>query len=105
MFHVRGNFYMDRFTFLIMSKGVILLSGSEVMDASLRTFAISVSFDSILLLLIGFETTVLNILLQQVSPEMAPAATIMVYHVSKYMEVVADSLTFPVNGISRNNVR
>lgn len=36
---------------------------------------------------------------------MAPAATIMVYHVSKYMEVVADSLTFPVNGISRNNVR
>jgi len=63
-----------------MSKGVILLSGSEVMDASIRTFAISVS------------------------PEMAPAATIVVYHVSKYIEVVADSLTFPVNGISRNNV-
>lgn len=63
-----------------MSKGVILLSGSETMDATLRTFAISVS------------------------PEMAPAATIVVYHVSKYAEVVADALTFPVNGISRNNV-
>jgi len=71
---------MDRFTFLIMSKGIILLSGSENMDATIRTFAISVS------------------------PEMAPAATIVVYHVSKYNEVVADSLTFPVNGISRNNV-
>ena len=35
---------------------------------------------------------------------MAPAATIVVYHVSKYMDVVADSLTYPVNGISRNNV-
>lgn len=71
---------MDRFSYLIMSKGLILLSGSEVMDASIRTFAISVS------------------------PEMAPAATIVVYHVSKYTEVVADSLTYPVNGISRNNV-
>jgi CD109 antigen len=71
---------MDRFTFLIMSKGVILLSGSETMDATLRTFAIPVS------------------------PEMAPAATIVVYHVTKYMEVVADSMTYPCNGISRNNV-
>lgn len=59
---------------------MILLSGSDDMDSTIRTFAISVS------------------------PEMAPAATIVVYHVSKYMEVVTDTLTFPVNGISRNNV-
>ncbi len=71
---------MDRFSYLIMSKGVILLSGSEIMDASIRTFAISVA------------------------PEMAPAATIVTYHISRYGDVVADSLTFPVNGISRNNV-
>ncbi|ODM98885.1 hypothetical protein Ocin01_07797 [Orchesella cincta] len=79
IFHVRGNFYMDRFSYLIMSKGVILLSGSEVMDATIRTFAISVA------------------------PQMAPAATIVVYHISRYGDVVADSMNFPVNGISRNN--
>jgi len=78
--HVRANFYMDKFTFLVISKGVILLSGSENMDSTIKTFAIPVS------------------------PEMAPAATIVVYHVSKYMEVVTDALTYPVNGLSRNNV-
>uniref|UniRef100_A0A0P4VGJ9 Putative alpha-macroglobulin n=2 Tax=Rhodnius TaxID=13248 RepID=A0A0P4VGJ9_9HEMI len=34
---------------------------------------------------------------------MAPAATILVYNVGRYGDIVADSLTFPVNGISRNN--
>ena len=71
---------MDRVSYLIISKGVILLSGAEIMESSIRTFAVSVS------------------------SEMAPAATIVVYHVSKYNQVVADSLAFPVNGISRNNV-
>ncbi|CAG7785575.1 unnamed protein product, partial [Allacma fusca] len=79
VFHVRGNFMMDRFSYVVMAKGVILLSNTETMDATIRTFAISVS------------------------PEMAPAATIVVYHVSKYADVVTDSLTFPVNAISRNN--
>jgi len=80
VFNVRTNFYMDRFTYLVMSKGVILLSGSEIMDSTIKTFAIPVN------------------------PEMSPAATIAVYHVSKHMEVVTDTLTFPVNGLSRNNV-
>jgi hypothetical protein len=35
---------------------------------------------------------------------MAPVATVVVYHVGRYGDIVADSLTFPVNGISRNNV-
>lgn len=39
------------------------------------------------------------------SAEMAPVATIVVWHTGKYGEVTADSLTFPVNGISRNKVR
>lgn len=34
---------------------------------------------------------------------MAPAATIVVWHVGSRGKVLADSLTFPVNGISRNN--
>lgn len=36
------------------------------------------------------------------SAEMAPVATILVWHVGHYGEVTADALTFPVNGISRN---
>lgn len=60
---------------------MILLTGQEVTHAStIRTFAVTLS------------------------AEMAPAATILVYHVGKFGDVVADSLTFPVNGISRNNV-
>lgn len=38
------------------------------------------------------------------SAEMAPVATIVVWHVGKYGQVQVDSLTFPVNGISRNKV-
>ena len=34
---------------------------------------------------------------------MAPVSTVVIYHVAKYGEVVANSLTFHVNGISRNN--
>jgi hypothetical protein len=37
------------------------------------------------------------------SAEMAPVSTVVIYHVAKYGEVVANSLTFPVTGISRNN--
>lgn len=36
------------------------------------------------------------------SAEMAPVATVVVWHTGKYGDVTADSLTFPVNGISRN---
>lgn len=38
------------------------------------------------------------------SAEMAPVATIVVWHVELNGDVTADSLTFPVNGISRNKV-
>lgn len=38
------------------------------------------------------------------SPEMAPTATVVIYSVAREGEVVVDSLTFPVNGISTNNV-
>lgn len=77
--HVQSNFYMESFDYVVMSKGSILLTGDERMQPSIKTFAIPLS------------------------PEMAPVATVVVYYVGKYSEVVADSLTFPVNGISRNN--
>lgn len=81
MFHVQSNYYLESFDYILLSKGLILVTGHEVTHAStIRTFAVTLS------------------------AEMAPAATILVYHVGKFGDVVADSLTFPVNGISRNNV-
>ncbi|XP_069675686.1 CD109 antigen isoform X2 [Periplaneta americana] len=77
--HVQSNFYMEVFNFIVMSKGIILLNGEEKMQTTIRTFAITLS------------------------AEMAPVATVVVYHVGHYGDIVADSLTFPVNGISRNN--
>lgn len=71
---------METFNYIVMAKGIILLTGQENMQNTIRTFAIPLSAD------------------------MAPAATIVVYNVERFGEVVADSLTFPVNGISRNNV-
>lgn len=81
IFHVQSNYYLESFDYILLSKGVILVTGQEVTHAStIQTFAVTLS------------------------AEMAPAATIVVYHVGKFGDVVADSLTFPVNGISRNNV-
>ena len=71
---------MEVFNFIIMSKGIILLNGEEKMQTTIRTFAIALS------------------------AEMAPVATVLVYQVGRYGDIVTDSLTFPVNGISRNNV-
>lgn len=50
------------------------------MSSSIKTFAVSLS------------------------PEMAPTSTVVIYSVAREGEVVVDSLTFPVNGISKNNV-
>ncbi|XP_023724230.1 CD109 antigen [Cryptotermes secundus] len=77
--HVQSNFYMEVFNFIVMSKGIILLCGEEKMQTTIRTFAVTLS------------------------AEMAPVATVLVYHVGRYGDIIADSLTFPVNGISRNN--
>lgn len=78
--HVQSNFFMETFNYIVMSKGIILLAGQENMQNTIRTFAITLS------------------------AEMAPVATVVVYNIDRRSEVVADSLTFPVNGVSRNNV-
>ncbi|XP_034950028.1 CD109 antigen [Chelonus insularis] len=77
--HVQTNYYIETFNYIIMSKGIILLSGQDIMESDIRTFSIPLS------------------------PDMAPVATAVVYHVGKYGEVIADSLTIPINGISGNN--
>ncbi|KAJ8949269.1 hypothetical protein NQ318_022783 [Aromia moschata] len=78
IFHVRSNYYIEKFNYLIISKGVILLTGEQDMNDFVSTMAIALS------------------------AEMAPVATIVVWHVGRYGDVQVDSLTFPVNGISRN---
>ncbi|XP_065221551.1 CD109 antigen-like [Planococcus citri] len=79
MFHVHSNFQMEVFDYVLLSKGIILLAAQETTSSSVYTFAVTLS------------------------AEMAPSATIVVYHVGKFGDIIADSLTFPVNGISRNN--
>ncbi|XP_052865238.1 CD109 antigen [Anopheles cruzii] len=77
--HVQSNFYLKAFDYLVMSKGIILITGHENMDGGVKTMSITLS------------------------AEMAPAATIVVWHIGRYGKLLADSLAFPVNGISRNN--
>ncbi|RWS29912.1 CD109 antigen-like protein, partial [Leptotrombidium deliense] len=78
IFHVRANYYVQLFSYVILSKGMILMSSREEMPSSVKTFSVTLS------------------------AEMAPSATIVVYDISRNNEVIADSLTFAVNGISRN---
>lgn len=79
IFHVRANYFVETFSYAIVSKGMILSTGTQSMTRSITTFAVTLS------------------------PEMAPASTIIVYDITKGGEVTTDSLTFPVDGISRNN--
>lgn len=71
---------MEAFNYVIISKGNIILASHEVTSSSIYTFVVTLS------------------------AEMSPSATIVVYHVGHFGDVLADSLTFPVNGILRNNV-
>lgn len=77
--HVQTNFFVESFNYILMSKGIVLLSGQEEMTEGIRTMAMTLS------------------------AEMAPVATFVVWHIGLEGLIVADSLTFPVNGISRNN--
>lgn len=79
IFHVRANYHVDSFAYVIVSKGMILLTGREEMSSSIKTFAVSLS------------------------AEMAPSSSIVIYDIARGGDVTVDSLTFPVDGISRNN--
>ncbi|XP_055936007.1 CD109 antigen-like isoform X2 [Argiope bruennichi] len=77
--HVRADYYVEKFYYLVMSKGIVLLSGAEEMPFSIKTFAIPCS------------------------SAMAPTASLIVWDVAREGEVVTDALIFPVDGLSRNN--
>lgn len=78
IFHIRSNYYIERFNYLIIAKGIVLVTGDEDMNDFVSTMSIVLS------------------------AEMAPTATMVVWHVGRYGDLTVDSLTFPVNGISRN---
>lgn len=78
--HVRSNYYIEKFNYVVISKGTILVTGDQVMEDYVSTMAVTLS------------------------AEMAPVSTVVVWHISRYGDVTTDSLTFPVNGISRNKV-
>lgn len=67
-----------------MSKEMILLAGKEVLDhtthASIKTMSVPVS------------------------SEMAPAFTMVVYHIAQKGDVISDAITIPVDNISHQRV-
>lgn len=79
VFHIESNFFMETFQYMVMSKGIILMTGVEAFKDGVRTMAVTLS------------------------AEMAPVATMVVWNIGQSGQIVADSITFPVNGISRNN--
>ncbi|CAG9856305.1 unnamed protein product [Phyllotreta striolata] len=81
IFHIRSNYYIEKFSYLIISKGIVLLTGDQDMGDYVSTMAIALS------------------------AEMAPVATIVVWHVGHNADLTVDTLTFPVNGISRNKFK
>ncbi|KAG0724718.1 CD109 antigen [Chionoecetes opilio] len=85
VFHVRSSFNMETFNYLVMAKEMILFAAMEVLDttssASVKTISVPVS------------------------SEMAPAFRIFVYHLTQSHEIISDSITIPVNGISRHKTK
>ncbi|KAK8389963.1 hypothetical protein O3P69_012881 [Scylla paramamosain] len=85
VFHVRSNFNMDSFNYLVMAKDMILFAGKEVLDTTSRASVKTMSVP--------------------VSSEMAPAFRIFVYHLTQTHEIISDCITIPVDGISRHKAK
>jgi len=80
-FHVRSNYQVDLIYYVVVSKGIILLNSYQRMAFKSKTFSVVLA------------------------PEMVPASSILVYYISNDGQVVADSLSFPVEpiGITKKN--
>jgi CD109 antigen len=78
--HVQSNAMLESFSYIVVAKGLVLYASQERMLSTVHTLALTLS------------------------PEMAPAATVLVYQPTTRGVTLADSLTFPVDGISRHNV-
>ncbi|CAL4077776.1 unnamed protein product, partial [Meganyctiphanes norvegica] len=82
--HVRHNFYVQHFSYAVMSKGVMVYSSSEpVADPS------------------SSGITTLSV---PASTEMAPAANILVWAIAPDGELVSTALAIPVNPLGRHKV-
>ncbi|XP_045107726.1 pregnancy zone protein-like [Portunus trituberculatus] len=78
--HVRSNYYLDRFRYILLSKGMIIEAGQQTMEASLKTFPLPLT------------------------PEVAGVATVVVYTIGRDESLVADALTFPVDALTRKGL-
>lgn len=79
-FHLRSNYQVDLIYYLVISKGIILVSSYQLMSYKSKTFSVVLS------------------------SEMVPISTIVVYYIANDGHVVADSLSFPVEpGLTENN--
>lgn len=78
--HIQSNTVLESFSYVVVAKGLVLYAGQERMLSTIHTLALTLS------------------------PEMAPAATVIVYQPTTKGVTIADALTFPVDGVSRNNV-
>ncbi|OQV18017.1 hypothetical protein BV898_07958 [Hypsibius exemplaris] len=77
--HVRASYFMQTLTWIVSSKGLVILSGREEVSSRSYTFSVAVT------------------------SEMAPKAHLVVFDVlPNGGDVIADKFTFPVDGISRN---
>ncbi|XP_066991727.2 CD109 antigen isoform X2 [Anabrus simplex] len=83
VFHVKTNFVISSFQYVIISKGLLLYAGEEsVNDATptITTFAVPVS--------VG----------------MTPAFRVVVYHITRQGEIVADSVLMAVDGFTQYKI-
>nr|XP_045602144.1 CD109 antigen-like [Procambarus clarkii] len=82
--HVRNNFRIEHFNFVVLSQGVVIYSGREPVDghalATVTTFSLPAS------------------------TEMAPAAHIVVWVVTQDGQLVSHALVVPVNPLGRHKV-
>ncbi|XP_069981512.1 CD109 antigen [Penaeus vannamei] len=82
--HVRNNFYIEHFNYVVMGKGVMVYSGREpVTDPGIST------------------VTTFSL---PASTEMAPVAHILVWAVTQDGQVVAHAIAVPVNPLGRHEV-
>lgn len=82
--HVRADFYLESFVYVVISKGLILYSGKESMEILFRP---------------------IKTLSIAVSSEMAPSFRVLVYHVTLDGQVIADSINIPVKSINTNEFK
>ncbi|XP_075233181.1 CD109 antigen-like isoform X2 [Lycorma delicatula] len=81
IFHVKSNFIMDSFQYLVVSKDQILYTGDRKIKES-----------------VGLSVSTLEIPL---AAEMAPGFKLIVIHHTKAGEIITDSCFLPVEGFSR----